>query len=252
MDQLGNGRKLAVLRRAVIAVREWSEWRIPAFAMGRKLLTEPYDAMHGFGRPGRAKSILVVDEDQGALATMARLLRRAGYSVAEAQSGQEAVEAARSEPPSVVLLGVALPDGSGFEIYRELTDAFGRSLRVIFLSSSPADPGDEVAALLLGADDYVTKPFSPDVLLARVRRLADPTKSGAFEPPELTQRELEVLELLVDGRREAEIARDLYIAPKTVAKHIEHILRKLGVHSRAEAVALAARRGIVAEPAPRG
>jgi two-component system nitrate/nitrite response regulator NarL len=207
--------------------------------------------MHWLDPPGGACSVLIVDEDRELLVTIAVLLRRAGYSVVEAESGQAAVEAAQSEPPDLALLGVVLPDGSGFEIFRELRDVCGQSLSVVFLSGSPADSNDEVAALLLGADDYVTKPFVPDVLLARVRRLADPTKSGQVEPAELTPRELEVLTLLVEGLREIEIARDLYIAPKTVAKHIEHILRKLGVHSRAQAVALAARRGIGLEASRR-
>jgi len=190
-----------------------------------------------------------VDEDDELVLTIGGLLRRAGYSVTEAHSGQAAVEVARNEVPELVLLGVALPDGSGFEIYRELRDALGSALRVIFMSRGEGGPNDEVAALLLGADDYLTKPFFPDVLLARVRRLADPTESRSVEPPGLTRRELEILSLLVEGRREPEIARDLYISPRTVAKHIEHILGKLGVHSRAQAVALAVRHGVVPERA---
>ena len=212
--------------------------------------------MHGLGPPGGASSVLIADEDQAALATIAGLLRRAGYSVTAADNAQAAVEAARSAPPDLALLGVSLPGGSGFEIFRELKDVCGRTLRVVFLSDGRADPNDEVAALLLGADDYVNKPFVPDVLLARVRRLVDPATAPVPVRPDLTPRELEVLTLLVEGQRELEIARDLYIAPKTVSKHIEHILRKLGVHSRAQAVAVAIRRGIVPgparEPAPEG
>jgi DNA-binding NarL/FixJ family response regulator len=204
--------------------------------------------MHGLGPPGGARAVLIADEDQRALAALASLLRRAGYSVTAAETGQAAVDSALSARPDLALLGVVLPDGSGFEIFRELKDACGRALRVIFLSSSEADPNDEVAALLLGADDYLTKPFVPDVLLARVRRLVDPAASAPWEEPELTPRELQVLALLVDGLREVEIAHHLFIAPKTVSKHIEHILRKLGVHSRAQAVAVAVRRGIVVGP----
>jgi DNA-binding NarL/FixJ family response regulator len=200
--------------------------------------------MHGVEPPGGAHSVLIVDENQGDVGSIAGLLRRAGYWVVEAETGQVAVEIARVEPPDLALLGVTLPDGSGFEIFRELRDVCGLSLRVVFLSTRPADPRDEVAALLLGADDYVTKPFVPDVLLARIRRLAYPVTSSPSKAPELTPREREVLKLLVEGRRETEIARDLYITPKTVAKHIEHILGKLGVHSRAQAVAFAARRDL--------
>lgn len=206
------------------------------------------EEMHWIARPGRAKSVLLMDGEPDVLSVVGRLLRRAGYSVTEAESGDAGIKAAREEPPDVVLLGVDLPDGSGFEIYRELTDAFGPSLPVIFLSASHPDPNDEVAALLLGALDYVPKPVIPDVLLARLRRLVDPNDPEPRAPaPGLTPREIEVLRLLVRGQREAEIARDLHIASKTVAKHIEHTLGKLGVHSRAEAVAEAVRWGIVPE-----
>jgi DNA-binding NarL/FixJ family response regulator len=204
--------------------------------------------MHEIARQGGAKAVLLIDGDPAMLVELGRLLRRAGYSVTEAETGEAGIEAARSEPPDIVLLGVALPDGSGFEIYRELTDAFGQSLPVVFLSAGQPVPGDEVAALLLGAADYVTRPVVPDVLLARVRRLADPGDPEPSSPaPGLTHREMQVLKLLVRGFREGEIARDLYIAPKTVAKHIEHILGKLGVHSRAQAVAQAVRWGMVPE-----
>ena len=209
--------------------------------------------MHGIARQGGAKSVLLVDGDPAMLSELGRLLRRAGYLVTDAQTGEAAIEAAQREPPDVVLLSVDLPDGSGFEIHRELTDAFGQSLPVVILSASQPDPNDEVAALLLGAADYVAKPVIRDVLLARIRRLAEPSAQPPNSPARgLTRRELEVLKLLVGGFREAEIARDLYIAPKTVAKHIEHILGKLGVHSRAQAVSQAIRWGIVpAEEHPR-
>jgi DNA-binding NarL/FixJ family response regulator len=95
---------------------------------------------------------------------------------------------------------------------------------------------------LLGADDYLPKPIPFDHLLARVRRLV--THSTAVAVPvasRLTPREQEVLGLLAEGLEQAEIANRLFIAPKTVAKHIERILGKLAVHNRAQAVALALR-----------
>ena len=194
--------------------------------------------MHGIAPRGEARSILIVDEDDELVLTIGGLLRRAGYSVTEAHSGQAAVEVARNEVPELVLLGVALPDGSGFEIYRELRDALGSALRVIFMSRGEGGPNDEVAALLLGADDYLTKPFFPDVLLARVRRLADPTESRSVEPPGLTRRELEILSLLVEGRREPEIARDLYISPRTVASRAPSSLpRRRGSNSESTSTA---------------
>jgi DNA-binding NarL/FixJ family response regulator len=93
------------------------------------------------------------------------------------------------------------------------------------------------------------KPFSPDELVARVQKL-----TGRFQaqpqaaPSRLTKREREVLSLLAEGKSQAQIARVLAISPKTVGTHIEHILSKLGVRSRSQAVALAYREGLVKTP----
>ena len=119
-------------------------------------------------------------------------------------------------------------------------------------SSSPGsriDSLDSVAGLLVGADDYIVKPFVPEELVARVRRAL--TRSAELSRDEwsaangLTPRELEILSLLGQGLKQDEIADRLVISPKTVATHIQRILGKLGVHSRAEAVGRAYRLGLV-------
>src|SRR5438477_12408649 len=99
---------------------------------------------------------------------------------------------------------------------------------------------DRVAGMLLGADDYLVKPLVLDELLARVHRLAHRARPlPRTVVAGLTRRELEILRLLACGLDHIEIARALGITPKTGEKHIEHILLKLGVHSRAQAIALA-------------
>src|SRR5947199_241905 len=78
--------------------------------------------------------------------------------------------AARTARPAVVLLDISLPDVSGFEVCRELRDEFGDDLPIIFVSGERVEAVDRAVGLLLGADDYVVKPFDLDELLARVRR----------------------------------------------------------------------------------
>jgi DNA-binding NarL/FixJ family response regulator len=99
---------------------------------------------------------------------------------------------------------------------------------------------------LIGADDYLVKPFAPDELLARIRRLV---RSTTPLPPgvasKLTARELEVLHLLAGGLESEDIATQLFISPRTVSTHLENIMRKLGVRSRAQVVALAYRDELV-------
>jgi DNA-binding NarL/FixJ family response regulator len=163
----------------------------------------------------------------------------------QAATGEAALGAVHREIPALVLLEVRLPDTSGYELCRELRETFGQSLPIVFLSRDRTESSDQTAGFLVGADDYIAKPFAPDELLARVRRLlARPTLSRAGGG-DLTPREHEVLSLLAEGHSQREIASALSVSPRTVGKHIEHILSKLDVHTRTHAVALALRNGLV-------
>jgi two-component system nitrate/nitrite response regulator NarL len=193
-----------------------------------------------------APQILIVDDDRHSRTLISRVLRRAGYSAYGAETGEQALATAKRERPALVIVEALLPGVSGYEVCRELKDEFGEAMPIIFVSGSRTEPGDRVAGLLVGGDDYLVKPFDPDELLARVRRLLPAPLSDGRNAHELTTRELDVLSLLVDGLSQSEIAEKLFISPKTVGKHIEHILAKLGVHSRAQAVALAVRSGLIA------
>ena len=184
--------------------------------------------------------VLVVDDDQVICDMVASTLAEHGYSARRASDGREALYLIGRETPDVVLLDVRLPDISGYQLCRRLRDDFGDTIGIILISGERMESVDRVAGLLLGADDYVVKPFVFDELLARVQRLARRSRPIARTAVAgLTRRELEILRLLACGMDHVEIARDLVIAAKTVEKHIEHILLKLGVHSRAQAVALA-------------
>src|SRR5512133_1403309 len=121
-----------------------------------------------------AALIFVVDDDGRSRTLVSRVLKRVGFRTYEAETGEEALAAAKRERPALVILEVLLPGVAGYEVCRELKDAFGEALPIVFVSGSRTEPGDRVAGLLVGGDDYLVKPFDPDELLARVRRLLPP------------------------------------------------------------------------------
>lgn len=191
-----------------------------------------------FNRP-RAR-VLIVDDDPNVHEVIAPTLEEHGYATSGATDAREALLLVKRDVPDVVLLDVRLPDISGYQLCRRLREDLGDSIGIIMISGERVDSLDRTAGLLLDADDYVVKPFVLDELLARVQRLARRSRPvpRTFAAG-LTAREREVLRLLASGMDHLAIASDLVIAPKTVEKHIEHILLKLGVHTRAQAVAIA-------------
>jgi DNA-binding NarL/FixJ family response regulator len=207
-----------------------------------------------------SNEILVVDDDASFRRLVSDVLERAGYTVCLAATGEEALECVRESVPRLVILDVNLPGTSGYSVCNELRNSVGHHLPIIFVSGDRTESFDRVAGLLIGADDYLAKPFDPEELVARIERML--TRSDYRRPRRretdtfgLTPREHEVLGLLVDGLSQPEIAERLYLSPKTVGTHIQRILGKMGVGSRTQAVALAAREGLVeahraiAEPA---
>jgi two-component system KDP operon response regulator KdpE len=121
--------------------------------------------------------VLVVDDDPAIQRTLAIGLRARGYDVLPARDGRTAVQACDEDEPDVVLLDLGLPDLTGVEVLRRMRR--GSQVPVIVLSARHGSD-DKVEALDVGADDYVTKPFGMDELLARVR--AAVRRSGADEP----------------------------------------------------------------------
>lgn len=188
--------------------------------------------------------MLVADGDAAGRATVSGLLGRIGLKAVATSSGTEALAAVRGDLPALVVIDVELADPSGYEVCRELRERFGEKLSIVFISATRTESSDEIAGLLLGADDYFPKPLEADRFLARVRRLI--AVSAPAQRSSLTPREREVLALLVDGRRPSEIAQILCITRKTATTHIDHILPKLGAHSQAQAVAFAIRDGVFA------
>lgn len=203
---------------------------------------------------GTCGTILVVDHDDATRAVAAEVAVRLGYRAVAAENAEGVLERLGEERPALAVVEVELPGRtSGLELLRELHAAFDASLPVILVSAERTAPLDHVAGLLLGADDYVSKPCDPGELLARVRRSlarAAPASGNGRNGSRnggvnLSPRELEVLELLGRGVSQKGIAEALFLSPKTVGTHIQHILAKLGVHSRAQAVVEAYRLGLV-------
>jgi DNA-binding response OmpR family regulator len=129
----------------------------------------------------RMEKILVVEDDLTVQKALRRLFESEGYTVELTSDGKAGLEAFHSSPPSAVVLDLRLPALPGYDLCREMKTK-APSLPVIVLSAK-ADVADKVLLLELGADDYVTKPFSPRELLARVRAAVRRNKRAG--PPEL-------------------------------------------------------------------
>jgi two-component system, OmpR family, KDP operon response regulator KdpE len=125
-----------------------------------------------------AARILLVDDEPNILATVAPLLRGRGYDVSSAMTGRAALETFDRERPDLLLLDLGLPDISGVEICRKIRQT--ANVPILVLSARGAE-GDKVKALDAGADDYVTKPFGAEELLARIR--AALRRTDAPSPP---------------------------------------------------------------------
>jgi DNA-binding NarL/FixJ family response regulator len=182
--------------------------------------------------------------------------------VAEASNGLEAVEKAARFHPTVVLMDIRMPQLDGLEATRRILAA-DNSARILILTTFDLDEY-VYEALRSGASGFVLKDDPPEQLLAAIRVVADGeallspaitkrvikqfTRISRPEPPrqldELTERELDVFRLIARGLSNAEIARELYISDTTVKTHITHILMKLNLRDRVQAVVLAYETGL--------
>jgi len=133
--------------------------------------------MNENGNGGGPARVLVVDDEPNIVDVISMALRYEGFDVASAATGAEALSAVRAQRPHVMLLDVMLPDMEGFDVARRLGAERAR-VPIIFLTARDATE-DRVRGLTVGGDDYVTKPFSLEELVARVRALL--RRSGAAE-----------------------------------------------------------------------
>ena len=213
--------------------------------------------------------VLVVDDQSMVRAGFRMLLGDEAdiEVVAEAGNGREAVDKAARFQPTVVLMDIRMPELDGLEATRRILAA-DASARVLILTTFELDEY-VYEALLAGASGFVLKDDPPEQLLAAIRTVAAgdmllspaitkrvirqftraprPTPPRAFD--DLTAREREVFRLIAEGLSNSEIAAQLYISDTTVKTHITHILQKLNLRDRVQAVVLAYQSGLFAADA---
>lgn len=180
--------------------------------------------------------------------------------VGQASDGYMAVEAAQRLKPDVVVMDIGLPRQDGIAATQQIKAAMPE-VRVVMLTSHTTE-NEVIAALSSGADAYCIKGTNVDRLIAAIaaaqegatyldpqiaRRVIDHLKAPATVPTvgQLSQREMEVLKLMVEGYSNPEIAAALYLSPNTVKTHIRGIMNKLAVDDRVQAAVVALRAGLV-------
>jgi DNA-binding NarL/FixJ family response regulator len=210
--------------------------------------------------------VLLVDDHDLFRTGLRNLLEEQGVQViGEASAGAEALKIVRELAPDVVVMDLNMPGMSGVEATRHIT-GFAPLTRVVVLTISDQD-GDVMDAILAGACGYLLKDssiqelmsgiraaaigeslISPHIaskVLQRVRATSASTEAAETIRSELSDREIEVLKLIANGKDNADIAGELCISPKTVKNHISNILMKLQIENRIQAAVYAVRSGIV-------
>jgi len=207
------------------------------------------------------KRIILVEDEQDMAELVAMRLAREGYAVETAHNGVAALRMIRSDPPDLVLLDIMLPGMSGKEVLKQLRGADATASVPAIMLTARSEEGDIVVGLHLGADDYVTKPFSMSVLTARIaavlRRSEEPARqeqsiltAGPIrinqdthevevdgKEIQLTLTEFRLLKALVAGRGrvltrnqliDRAIGMDAVVTDRTVDVHLTALRRKLG------------------------
>jgi DNA-binding NarL/FixJ family response regulator len=213
-----------------------------------------------------ALRVLIVDDHDLFRSGLRNLLEEQGVQiVGEAAAGQQALAIVRELAPDVVVMDLNMPGMGGVEATRHIT-SIAPLTRVLMLTISDQD-NDVIDAILAGACGYLLKDSSIQDLMTGIRAAAmgesliSPTiaakvlqrvRASSTQPQiestirsELSDREIEVLKLIANGKDNAMIAADLHISPKTVKNHISNILMKLQIDNRIQAAVYAVRSGIV-------
>jgi len=204
--------------------------------------------------------ILVADDEEDVLNLVSMNLKNAGFTVLQAVDGSEAIQKARTQSPALIVLDIMLPGMSGLEVCRALKGEAATAQIPVILLTAKAEEVDRIVGLELGADDYITKPFSPRELVLRVKSVlrrgtatgeaSDHFKVGAItvdrarhqvrvknKPVELTATEFKLLTLLIERRGRVQsrdkLLNDVWgyeslIDTRTVDTHVRRLREKLG------------------------
>lgn len=206
------------------------------------------------------ETVLVIEDEKNILELVKYNLEEAGYRVLSANRGDSGLESARKEKPSLIILDLMLPGVDGIEVCKILKQNYKTASVPIIMLTAKSQEADKVVGLELGADDYMTKPFSPRELVARVKAVLRRThekpkdellKVGALEldqakhqvslkgkPIELTSKEYDLLKALLEARgrvlsRELLLSQvwgydeSLNIETRTVDMHVGQLRKKL-------------------------
>lgn len=139
-----------------------------------------------------SKKILIIDDESDLIELVAYNLKKEGFSVCSAQNGMEALKLIQKELPSLIILDLMLPGIQGFEICKRLKNSSATSKIPIIMLTARAEEMDKVLGLELGADDYITKPFSPRELVARVKAVLRRIDTAATETPVIQIGDLQI------------------------------------------------------------
>jgi FixJ family two-component response regulator len=196
--------------------------------------------------------VYVLDDEPGMVKALVRLLRSKRFDVRGFTSVRDFLEAYRSEETACLVLDVAMPELDGFALQRRLTDQ-GILIPIIFLTGH-GDIPMSVRAIKAGATDFLTKPVDATLLIPAVRaalRVAESRRQEIAETAALaahlaalTPREREVMEHVVAGQLNKQIAADLGTGEQNIKLHRMHIMKKMGVESLADLVRAAERLGV--------
>lgn len=217
---------------------------------------------------GMSLTILVVDDDLGTRLSISDYLELSGYMVISAENGQKALEMVSQYQPHLIVTDITMPRMDGYELMRRVRRQPAlRLLPVIFLTER-TNTEERIRGYQLGCDVYLPKPFDLEELGAVIRNLLERAQmvqmdwrlrvqtnelleekehhaDGSKTAPtavfilDLTERERQVLDLLMDGLSNGQIGEQIHLSPRTVEKYVSSLLRKTNTNNRAELVRFA-------------